>query len=405
MEFSYTSIDKDGTKIEGRLEASDRFGVAKELRTRNQTPVSVQEVSSNAGISTRFEKFFASVSLHEKIIFTHNLSGMLSAGLPLYRALQVQRKQTRNPALAEILDGLLAGINAGGTLSAGLAKYPKTFPMLFVSMVRAGEESGNLAASLKEISQNLEKSFALNRKVKGALMYPMIIISAIIAIGVLMLIFVVPTLTAIFKQFGTKLPRSTQIVIAISDFVAGHPIAFPVGLLVLILLIVILVKSKFMKRTNDKITLILPGVGTIVKEVNAARTTRTLSSLLASGVEMTRAISITRDVLQNSYYKDVMDMANSAVQRGEVLSSVFKSKEALYPVMVGEMVAVGEETGKLAEMLGEVATYYEDEVDAQTKNLSTIIEPVLMVFIGVAVGFFAISMISPMYGLVNTLSS
>ncbi len=405
MEFSYTSIDKDGTKIEGRLEASDRFGVAKELRSRNQTPVSVQEVAAKGGFSVRFEKLFARVSLHEKIIFTHNLSGMLSAGLPLYRALQVQRKQTRNPALADILDGLLAAINSGGTLSGALAKYPNTFPMLFVSMVRAGEESGNLAASLKQISDNLEKSFALNRKVKGALMYPMIIISAIIAIGVLMLIFVVPTLTSIFKQFGTTLPRSTQIVISISNFVSGHPIGFPLGLALLVLLIVIFVKSKFMKRTNDKIALILPGVGTIVKEVNAARTTRTLSSLLASGVEMTRAISITRDVLQNSYYKDVMDMANSAVQRGEVLSSIFKAHESLYPVMVGEMVAVGEETGKLADMLGEVATYYEDEVDAQTKNLSTIIEPVLMVFIGVAVGFFAISMISPMYGLVNTLSS
>ena len=159
MEFSYTSIDKDGTKIEGRLEASDRFGVAKELRSRNQTPVSVQEVAAKGGFSVRFEKLFARVSLHEKIIFTHNLSGMLSAGLPLYRALQVQRKQTRNPALADILDGLLAAINSGGTLSGALAKYPNTFPMLFVSMVRAGEESGNLAASLKQISDNLEKSF------------------------------------------------------------------------------------------------------------------------------------------------------------------------------------------------------------------------------------------------------
>ena len=405
MEFSYKSIDAQGVQIEGRLEAADRFSVAKEIRSRNQTPVSVQEVATRNGFGARFERVFARVSLHEKILFTHNLSGMLSAGLPLYRALEVQKKQTQNPALAEILDGLLAAINSGGTLSGGLAKYPNTFPMLFVSMVRAGEESGNLAASLKEISSNLDKSFTLNRRVKGALMYPMVIISAIIVIGVLMLIFVVPTLTNIFKQFGTTLPRSTQVVIDISDFVSGHPIGFPLGVIAIAGGIFILVKSKFMKRTNDKIALILPGVGAIVQEVNAARTTRTLSSLLASGVEMTRAISITRDVLQNSYYKDVMDLANAALQRGEVLSSIFKAHENLYPVMVGEMVAVGEETGKLAEMLGEVATYYEEEVDAQTKNLSTIIEPVLMVVIGAAVGFFAISMISPIYGLVNTLST
>lgn len=405
MEFLYTAIDAQGKRLEGRLEAADRFAVAKEIRSRNQTPVSVIEAVREGGLSMRFARIFARVTLHEKILFTHNLAGMLAAGLPLYRALEVQRKQTQNPALAAVLDGLLAGINSGGTLSGGLAKYPDTFPMLFVSMVRAGEESGNLASSLKEIGSNLEKSFALNRKIKGALMYPMIIISAIILIGTLMLIFVVPTLTKIFKDFGTTLPRSTQFVISISNFVSGHPVMFPAVVFGAVGLITIFIKSKAMRRTNDRILLVLPGVGDIVREVNAARTTRTLSSLLASGVEMTRALAITRDVLQNSYYKDVMELANAAVQRGEVLSSVFKSKEHLYPIMVGEMVAVGEETGRLSDMLAEVANYYEEEVDTKTKNLSTIIEPVLMVFIGAAVGFFAISMISPMYGLVNTLSA
>jgi type IV pilus assembly protein PilC len=405
MEFLYKAIDGHGTEIEGRLEAADRFAVAKELRTRNQTPVSVREVIEKNGLSVQFARMFAHIGLHEKIVFVHNLSGMLAAGLPLYRALEVERKQTKNPALKNILDGLLATINSGSTLSTGLAKYPDTFPTLVVSMVRAGEESGNLAPALKEIGANMEKTYALNRKVKGALMYPTIIFCAIILIGILMLVFVVPTLTKIFKDFGTALPRSTQIVISISDAVSKHPSLFFFSIAAVVLGLIIFVKSKVMRRTNDNLALVLPGVSTIVKEVNAARTARTLSSLLTSGVEMTRALEITKDVLQNVFYKDVLDLANAAVQRGELLSSVFKSKPQLYPVMVGEMVAVGEETGTLSQMLAEVATYYEEEVDAQTKNLSTIIEPVLMVLIGGAVGFFAISMISPMYGLVNSLAS
>lgn len=405
MEFSYKAIDATGTSIEGRLEAADRFTVAKEIRTRDQTPVSVQQVVVRHSFTKRFEHLFRHVALHEKLVFMHNLAGMLTAGLPLYRALEVQRKQTQNLALKDILDGLLATINAGGTLSNGLAKYPETFQSLVVSMVRAGEESGNLASSLAEIGENMQKSFDLNRKIKSAMMYPMIIISAIIVIGSLMLIFVVPTLTNIFKQFNTALPASTRFVIAISDAVSGHPVLFLGGVLAFFLFVAFIVKAKFMKRTNDTIMLVLPGISTIVKEINAARTARTLSSLLSSGVEMTRALSITRDVLQNTYYKEVLEMANVAVQRGEVLSSIFKAKPKLYPVMVGEMIAVGEETGALAQMLGEIATYYEEEVDAATKNLSTIVEPVLMVVIGAAVGFFAISMISPIYGLVNTLST
>ena len=258
---------------------------------------------------------------------------------------------------------------------------------------------------MKEIGDNLDKSYKLNRKIKSALMYPSIVVSAIILIGSLMLIFVVPTLTKIFKDFGTTLPKSTQFIIAISDAVSHHPIFFLDCVVLVFAGAFYFFTSKRMARTNDRIALWLPAISNIVVEINTARTARTLSSLLSAGVEMTRAIAITRDVVQNSFYKEVLERANIALQKGETLSSVFKSAPKLYPIMVGEMVAVGEETGALTPMLADIATYYEDEVDAQTKNLSTIVEPVLMVFIGAAVGFFAISMISPMYGLVSTLSS
>lgn len=405
MLFAYTARDAQGETVEGTLEAADRFAVAKELRERAQMPITVREIAERSGTGLGAIRFFSSVSLREKIVFTHNLSGMIAAGLPLFRALEVEKKQTKNPALVEVLDGLLATINQGGTLSDGLEKFSNTFPPLVVSMVRAGEESGNLAGTLREIGDNLEKAYKLNRKIRGALMYPSIVLCAIFLIGALMLVFVVPTLTKIFKDFGTALPASTQFIINVSDSVSAHPLLFLEITVVVLAGIFYFFKSKRMRRTNDRIFLALPAVKNIVREVNTARTCRTLSSLLSAGVEMTRAISITKDVVQNSYYREVLDRANIALQKGETLSSVFKAETDLYPIMVGEMVAVGEETGALTGMLKDIATYYEEEVDAQTKNLSTIVEPVLMIVIGAAVGFFAVSMISPMYGLVSTLAA
>ena len=404
MQFSYKARDAQGNISEGTLEAADRFAVAKELRDRNQTPVSVVENKAPGGdFSAKFAEMFGKVKMRDKITFTHNLSGMLTAGLSLYRALEVQKKQNKNPAMDTVLDGLLAGINQGGTLSDGLAKYPKIFSTLFVSMVRAGEESGNLSGTLKEIGVSLEKTYNLNRKVKGALMYPMVILAAMGGIGVLMLMFVVPTLTKVFADMGTELPVTTQFIVNLANFASGQPLLFLGSIAIFVGSILFFFKSKKLVHLSDKFVLKMPGIGLIVKEVNAARTARTLSSLLLAGVEMTRALDITKDVMQNIYYKRVLAHASEVVQKGEPLSSIFKSESDLYPIMVGEMIAVGEETGALTTMLSDVATYYEDEVDAKTKNLSTIIEPVLMVFIGVAVGFFAISIISPIYSLMNNI--
>ncbi len=402
MQFTYAAQDADKRIVEGMLEGTDRFGVARALRGEGLVPLSVHAHVERKFFGS-FGKAFGRIKLQEKIVFTHNLAGMLTAGLSLYRALEVLKKQNKNPAFEKLLDGLLGTVNGGGALSDGLAKYPKIFSALFVSMVRAGEESGNLPGALAEIGSSLEKSYNLSRKVKGALMYPMVIISAIVIIGVLMLIFVVPTITKIFTDVGTALPATTQFVVLISSLASNHPLIFVGTIAAFFGGLYIFFTSKKTARITDKLALSFPGIGAIVKEVNAARTARTLSSLLASGVEMTRALEITRDVLQNVYYKEVLARAVDTVQRGDTLSSIFKSETKLYPIMLGEMTAVGEETGALTKMLADIATYYEEEVDAKTKNLSTIIEPILMLFIGAAVGFFAISMISPMYSLLNNI--
>lgn len=406
MQFNYKARDLAGAISEGVIEAPDRFSVARELRKKQLFPVSVtspDEAKKSKGLSINI--FPTKIKLREKIVFAHNLAGMLTAGLSLYRALEVIQKQNKNATMQGVLAGLLATVNSGGTFSDGLEKYPKVFSTLFVSMVRAGEESGNLSTSLRDVGVSLEKSYNLNRKIKGAMMYPCIIVIAIILIAILMLVFVVPTLTKIFKDFGTELPTSTKFIIFVSDGAAAHPIVLLGFLVGFGGLIYYILNAERTRRARDKVAVSLPVIGDIVKEVNAARTARTLSSLLASGVEMTRALDITKEVLQNVYYKEVLERAGVAIKKGGTLSSIFKAETKLYPIMLGEMIAVGEETGALTTMLADVALFYEEEVDEKTKDLSTIIEPILMLLIGGGVGFFAISMISPMYGLVSAVSS
>jgi type IV pilus assembly protein PilC len=346
---------------------------------------------------------FKRVKLSEKITLTKNLAGMLKAGLALSRALTVLGKQTSNKYLKSILIEILGTIDKGGTLSDGLAKFPDVFSALFIAMVKAGEESGSLPQSLLEVGVNLDKTYALKRKVKSALMYPMIIVCAIFVIGILMFIYVVPTLTKTFKELNVELPTSTKIVVWISDLISNHILLLILGVLIIGAFLYFGSKLKKVKQAFDYTSIRLPEVGYIIQEINSARTARTLSSLLSSGVNISRSLSITQEVLQNNYYKSVIQEAASAVERGEPVSGVFKKKTHLYPVMVGEMMEVGEETGKMTTMLLDIATFYEEEVDAKTKDLSTIIEPVLMIFIGAAVGFFAISMLSPMYSLMDSI--
>lgn len=404
MKFKYKSQSKDGQFHEGIIDATDKFAAAKQIRDKGETPLSTTSADSGNFLAKLSNiSFGGKVGLQDKIMFTKNLSGMLQAGLALSRALSVLTRQTKNKKFKGVIDALVEELNKGGTLSGGAAKFPDTFNPLFVSMVRAGEESGNLSNTLKEIGETLEKTYALNKKIKSALMYPSIIICAILLIGVLMMIYVVPTLTATFKDTGATLPASTQFVIWISDTLKNHLLLFVAGVVALISLFIVASKLKTTKHYMDFIILKLPLLGTMINEVNTARTARTLSSLLSSGVPISRGLEITKEVLQNEYYKKVIDDAIVAIEKGQTLSQVFKANVKLYPVMMGEMMEVGEETGNLSKMLLDIAIFYEAEVDTKTKDLSTIIEPVLMVFIGGAVGFFAISMISPMYSVLDTI--
>ncbi|KKP86628.1 MAG: Type II secretion system F domain protein [Parcubacteria group bacterium GW2011_GWC1_35_8] len=405
MLFLYKAKLKEGGIIEGVQYAKDRLSLAHDLRVMGNIPLSIREKDESlmekiSGLLNIFSK----VKVDEQIVLTKNLSGMLKAGLSLYRALSVLKKQTKNPKLDNILTSLSGEINSGGTLSSGFLKFPEVFSKLFISMTRAGEESGNLAGALSDIGVSLEKSHALNKKIRGALIYPGVILSAMVVIGILMFAFVVPTLADTFKSLGVTLPFSTQVLIFFGNFFSNHLILTFLILIGLGVGLYLFFTAKFMIRYIDFVIIKLPVIGDLVKELNTARTARTMSSLLLAGVSIIRAVEITEEIVQNIYYKKILNEAKISVEKGAPFSEAFCEHEDLYPVMMSEMVQVGEETGKLSDMLLEVALFYEGEIENKTKNLSTIIEPVLMIFIGVAVGFFAISMISPLYSILGSIN-
>ncbi len=401
MKFSYTAINKEGKKYTNTIEATDKSVFYQEFRKIGDNLISVE--IANEKKSLMKINLFGRIKTMDKITFVRNIGNMLEAGLSLTRSISVIERQVTNAKMQATCRALNSAIASGKSFHEALTMHPKVFSTLVVSMVKAGEESGNLAESLRHVSTQMEKSYLLTKKVRGAMIYPGVIVTVMVLIGILMMIYVVPNLTKTFEDLKVDLPTSTKIILGVSSFFEHHYLIVFLGVIALGVGFFYALKTKVGKRSFDYISLRIPVIAPILKESNSARTTRTLSSLLASGVDLLQAVKITGEVLQNSFYKSVMERTQIVVEKGEPLSTIFNQETALYPVFVGEMVSVGEETGKLAPMLLGVATFYENEVEQKTKDLSTIIEPVLMVVIGAAVGFFAVSMITPMYSVMNNI--
>jgi type IV pilus assembly protein PilC len=399
--FSYTAEKSTGEVYKGVADAKDRFELYQIIRREGGHLLSLED-------ETAFGRYFTlkywsarigTVTEQEKILFTRNLGVMLSAGLPLSRALSVMERQASNPKLVATIAEIASEVRHGTTLFKTLEKYSNVFPKLMVAMVRAGEEGGDLASALQVASEQMERSSELRKKIKSALLYPCIILLAIVGIGALMMIYVVPTLSETFREMGAKLPVSTQIIMAMSDFFVNYTVLAFGGMGATILGFFLGIRTPRGKRMLDKVTIKLPLIGVMAREVNAARTSRTMSALLTAGVDVMTSLDIAYDVVQNTYFKEVILEARKGVEQGDPLSMIFIKRSDLYPPLVGEMMAVGEETGQTPEMMRRMAIYYEAEVDRKTKDMSSIIEPFLMLFIGVVVGFFAISIITPIYGV------
>lgn len=402
--FLYTAKNTaTGETSGGEMEAKDEKALAQDLRAQGLLLTSHEEVRESEGISVKFFDRFKKVPLKEKMTFTRNLSVMVSSGLTVSRAIHNLSVQTQNKTFQNILDNVHDDLQAGKTLSEGLSKYPSVFSELFVNMIYVGEVSGNLEEVLDILALQLEKENDLLSKVRGALIYPAVIVVAMLGIGVFMLTYILPKITSTFKDMNVELPASTMAIMGASDFLREHAFLSAALFIGIVIGVKMFAGTTPGKRFFDFIFVRMPIIGNIVVKVNVARFARIYSSLLKSGVSVVNSLTIVSKTLGNVYYQDAINMAIGEIQKGVDLSKVISQYPKIFPIILPQILEVGEETGKTEVVLQRLAEFYEEEVSQITKNMSSIIEPILMLLIGGAVGFFAVAMLQPMYSVMENI--
>lgn len=401
--YFFTAKSQKGELLTGTREAKDQYELARTLRQEGYFLVSaiIEEVKKRPWELTL--PFFGGVSLKEKMVFTRNLQVMIGAGVSLPRALRTLAFQSQNRKLRKTLEEITEQVIKGKNFSEALTEYPDIFSELFCSIIKVGEEAGTLEENLGLLIRQMEREYELRSKIKGAMVYPAVIIVAMIGIGILMLIMVVPQLAQTFEELGVELPLTTKAVIALGTFLAEKWYLAILIIIIFMFFLRLILKTREGKKIWDRFALKIPIISSIVQKTNSAYTVRILSSLIASGVSLVRSLEITSTTLGNIYFKEALANSVERVKKGEKLSETLKSYPHLYPPLVTQMIEVGEETGQTSDILQKLADFFEEEVTNATKNLAAVIEPVLMLLIGATVGFFAISMIQPMYAMLGAL--
>ena len=395
--FKYSARDAKGQPVTGEVEAKDPQAVADMLHDRGLLVVSVKE-ATGFSLERLNEINIGGVPMKEKVVFMRQMATMVGAGLPLSRSLEIMTQQVANPQFKKVLKNVLDSVQSGKTLADSFRAEEEVFDNITVNLIEAGEESGNLDIVLEKLATELEEKDDLAGKIKSAMIYPAIILVIIAAVILLMMFVLVPAMADIYDDFDAELPFITTALMSMSDFVINYWWALLVGALVLFIGGKFYLDSPGGKRTFDKLVLKIPVVGDIVAKMQISQFTRILSLLLGSGLSIIKAIELTADSLSNSMFRETLMEAKNEVEKGGPLAIPIARSE-YYPLLVSSMVAVGEETGEMDTVLAKVAEYYKNEVDTATENLSTILEPVFLVVMGVAIGFIALGVYMPMFQL------
>ena len=397
--YTFKAKKKDGEVIEDVVQAGSKKEVEASLKSENLQTLSIKALDTKKEIVIGG----GSISVAEKAAFCRFLATMLRAGLPLPEALDIIRQETQSKRLKKILYDLSFSVRKGATLSSILTKYKKDFDSVFLTMVKAGEESGTLDQSFDYLAKQLIASYELSQKVKGSLMYPAVIVVAMIANAIVMLVFVLPKLSQVFLTLNAPLPTTTRFILNIGDAV-GKNVAATLGVFfaflgILVLLVVV-------KRTRDilfSLFVKLPVVNKTVNQIDVARFARTLSTLLKNGVPIMVALDVSSDVIKQPKLKEQAVEFSKGVAGGSSLSEILSKGKKLFPVTMIQTIKAGEKTGSLEIVLEEMAQFYEMEVDYSLKRATALLEPVLMLVIGVAVGAMVVMMITPIYSIVGGL--
>jgi type IV pilus assembly protein PilC len=396
--YVFKAIDLAGGKARGEVEADSKQAVSDQLKQRGLIVLDIADKHSSREIQLGFLK---SVKASELAVFSRQLSTMISSGMSILRALYVLEEQTESKFLKETIVAVRKDVEAGLSLSDSMARHPKVFNTLFVAMAQAGETGGVLEDALMRVADQLQKDAALRRQIKAAMIYPTLVV--VFAVGVMMALvaFLVPVFEGVFKQFGGELPKLTQVSVLMSEIVLGYWwLMFTVAVTVAISFIK-WKKTTWGRRQWDHFRLHVPmKIGSIVQQVAVARWSRTLSSLTAAGVPLLQALEITGRTGGNVAIEEAMDGVIASVKRGGTIAAPL-AQAPIFPAMVTHMVGVGEETGALDAMLARVAEFYEEQVEASVKALTSILEPIMIIVIGGIVGFIVISMYLPLFDVYN----
>ncbi len=395
--FTFKALDLSGVSTRGEVEAENKQHVASQLRARGLIVIDIEEKKASGDVGDIFARF-KRVKAQELTVATRQLSTMISSGMSLLRALYVLEEQVENDKFREALTQVRKDVEAGISFAGALEKHPSIFNELYVAMVAAGETGGILEETLRRVADQLEKDDSLRRQVKAAMMYPSLIGGFALCVLIALVVFLVPVFEKIFKDFGGDLPAITKFTVALSDLMTQR-------WYVLIAAIVGSIYGfKKWKATDkgreqwDRFKLRIPWkIGDIVQKVCLARFSRTYSALIAAGVPMLQAIEITGKTSGNKVVEKAMDGVRESVKSGGTIAAPMRDEPTAFPLMVTQMIAVGEETGALESMLSKVADFYEDEVAASLKALTSILEPLMIMVVGAIVGFIVVSMYLPMF--------
>lgn len=410
--FSYTAIDRTGKQKSGKIDAASEAEANKKLSGMGLM-VSTLTVDSKGAVRTKGKAKASGggftigkvINQEELTIFTRQLATLLQAGLPLLRSLEVMIRQEKKPAFKNVITQIADNVRSGNNFSDGLAQHPKIFDRLFINMVRAGEAGGVLDLVLSRLARFMEKALKTKKKVKSAMIYPSVVITVAIVIVVGLMLGVVPRFQQIFAEMlgGAQLPALTRWVIGVSEFIQNNIIVSIIIVAVAVVGFKFALKTKGGRRAWDWLGLHTPKLGDLLGKAAIARFARTFGTLLSSGVPILQSLQITKEIIGNSVIEEALDRVHDRVRDGEPLALPLEQQK-VFPTMVTSMIDVGEETGELAEMLNRIADNYDEDVDNAVAGLTSIIEPIMIVFLAVVVGVIVIALFLPIIGIIQQLS-
>ena len=399
MRFKYSATTPQGKIENGVIDARSSGEAAEQIRAAGMLVVSLRRDTGGSFVNLLGIGWVPNVV---KVTFAKHMSLMIKAGLPIDEAVRVLAEQAQG-RFRKALMGVLTAVEGGRQLSEGFAQYPKIFSELFIATIRAGESSGTLEQSLEDLAQQLTKSYDLQRKIRGAMIYPVLVLVAAAGIGMGLSLFVLPRVIGLFDSITVELPLATRLMIGFSRFMVAYGAPFTVGAIAAIFGLFQLLAWKPVRPFSHAVLLRLPIFGTLTRNYNLAMFARTMATLLKSGITIGDAFEIASNTLRNARFKRALLRVQQGTETGVPASTVLEEFPRLFPSIATRMLAVGERSGKLEETFQYLAEFYEDEVDVTTKNLSTVLEPVLLIIIGLTVAYIAVAIITPIYNFIGNI--